>query len=149
MKKARKKKPIALIARARAAWNKDNGGVLLTGEFLRCKDGNRYRVLVDGGNRYHGKATWVISSASGAGYSLEDEAMATAVASVIGVECGCSDDKVQYSNWGANWKEIAKKAGWTLLDWGAAAGNIALIPSDDLAKKIQQEFNAWEEKYGI
>lgn len=140
---------MALVARARAAWNKDRGGVLLTGQFLKNdKDGSHYRVLVDGGNKYHGKVQWVLARANGGGYSLEDEGMASAVAAVLGVKCGSDPCEINYDTWGSNWRDVAKANGWTLLDWGAPAGNIALIPSDEVAKKILEEYRAWEEKYG-
>jgi len=146
----RAKKPIALIARARAAWNKDKGGVLLTGQFTKSdKDGSHYRVLVDGGNPRSGRVQWVIATAHGGGFSLEDEGMAAAVAAVIGVRCGSAPSEVNYDTWGSNWRDVAKANGWTLLDWDAPAGNIALIPSDEVAKKILQEYRDWEEKYGI
>lgn len=149
MAKAREKMPMALIARARAAWNKDRGGVLLTGQFLKDdKDGSHYRVLVDGGNKRHGKVQWILARAHGGGYSLDDEGMASAVAAVLGVKCGSGPGEINYDNWGSNWRDVAKANGWTLLDWDAPAGNIALIPGDEVAKKILQEYRDWEEKYG-
>lgn len=144
MANSRRKTPVAIVARARAAWNKDGGGVLLTGRYLRQdKDGEHYRVVVDGGNMCRGKPLWVLSRAHGGNYCLRDEAMALAVAAVIGV----SQSELGYE-WGDGWKETARAHGWTLLDWGAPADTIALIPSDAVAKRAKEEYLAWEEKYG-
>ena len=146
----RVKKPVALIARARAAWNRLNGGVLLRGEFGKCDhNGNHFRVLVDGGNFHRGRVQWVIAKASGGGYSLEDEAMATAVASVLGVECGYGDGDVHYNDYAEdNWKKVAKANGWTLLSWKGDYV-IAMWPDEATAKKVLEEYRAWEEKYGL
>jgi len=139
-----RKTPVVLVARARAAWNKDGGGVLLTGRYLRNdKDGEHYRVVVDGGNTCRGKPLWVLSQAHGGNYCLRDEAMAMAVAAVIGVS-----SRELECEWCYGWKERARALGWTLLDWGAPADTIALIPSDAVAKRAKEEYWAWEEKYG-
>jgi len=146
-KKSRKLWPVWLTARARAAWNKDKGGVLLSGEYTKGDhNGNHYRVLVDGGNRYDGRFHWIIARASGGGYCLKDEAMAAAVSAVLCIPMGDGEDDIRYDNWNSNWSKIAKKNGWTLLDWSASANTIALIPSDDTAAKIRKEIADWEQK---
>ena len=59
MANSRRKTPVAIVARARAAWNKNGGGVLLTGQHLRNdKNGEYYRVVVDGGNMCRGTRPW-------------------------------------------------------------------------------------------
>ena len=145
----RMKKPIALIARARAAWNKDGGGVLLTGEYTKSDhNGSHFRVLVDGGNVYDGKKHWIIARASGGGYALNDEAMAEAVSLVLGIPRGYKDSEVHYSAWNANWSKIAKENGWTLYSW-ENANTVVMIPNAEVSQKIIEEIRDWDEKHGI
>ena len=141
---SRDRMPIALVARIRAAWNKDGGGVLLTGEYGKCDhNGSHYRVVVDGGNEYHGRKQWVISRCNGGGYALNDEAMASAVAQVLDVPLGFKEDEVHNNSWGANWKEIARKHGWTLYEW-ECANTVVMIPDEETAKNIKKEQDAWD-----
>ena len=126
-----KKEPMDLVARARAAWNRNGGGIILTGQYTKSNnEGNHYRVLLDGGNTWHGKKLWVMSRASGANYSLKDSAMSTAVSMVLHVPCGIKDDEVHYDTWNSNWVDIAKKNGWTMYQY-EHADTIVLIPNEE------------------
>lgn len=145
----KKKMPIGLVARARAAWNRERGGVVLTGKWGRCDAyGNHYRVVVDGGNQCNGRDTWVISRASGGNYSLRDHAMADAVAQVLGVQCGIHEDEIRYRNWNPNWTEIAAKRGWTLYAY-EFADTVVLIPDEQAAECAVASYNMWNERNGV
>lgn len=143
-----KKKPIGLIARARAAWNKDKGGVVLTGKWGKNDhNGSHYRVVVDGGNVWHGREQWVLSRASGGNYSLRDTAMASAVAQVLGVRVGCKEEEeISDCEWNWNWEKIAKKHGWTLYAW-READTVMMVPNEEAAELAVAAYNLWEQKH--
>lgn len=145
---AKEKKPVAMIARARAAWNREDGGIVLQGQYTKSdQNGSHYRVLVDGGNVYGGRAHWVIARASGGNYSLPDAAMSSAVSSVLNVPLGIGDDDVHYCNWNANWKDIARKNGWTLLEWGEQADVVVMYPDKATAEKILEQNEEWDRRH--
>jgi hypothetical protein len=141
------KTPIGLIARARAAWNKDKGGVVLTGKWGKNDhNGSHYRVVVDGGNVWHGREQWVLSRASGGFYSLRDSAMARAVAQVLGVSVGIKEEEdISDCEWNWNWDKIAKKHGWTLYAW-READTVVMIPNEEAAELAIASYNLWEAK---
>lgn len=136
-----KTEKVARIARCRAAWNKDHGGVLLTGEYGRSDhNGSHYRVVADGGNEYNGRKQWILSRASGGNYCLEDAAMSVAVALVLGVGVGPDEDDIHESSWNGNWEKVARMKGWTLYSW-EAANTVVLIPNETVAKEILDDYH--------
>ena len=139
---------VVMTARIRAACNREHGGIVLTCQRMPSdENGSHVRVLLDGGNMEGDDPRWVLSYAYGGGYDYDCEAMATAVASVIGVKTGMNDShKLDYSNWSLrNWPEVAKENGWTLYMWETAK-TVVLIPDEDKADKIRKGYAKWQKK---
>lgn len=137
-----------MTARIRAACNREHGGIVLTCQRMPSdENGSHVRVLLDGGNMEGDDPRWVLSYAYGGGYDYYCEAMATAVAFVIGVKTGMDDPhKLDYSNWSLrNWPAVAKENGWTLYMWETAK-TVVLIPDEAKAEEIRKGFAKWEKK---
>ena len=127
------------IARKRAAWNRNGGGVLLTAENTgNDYNGVHWRVIVDGGNRWNGRVSWIAGRAMGGGYDVRGAAMAEAVRGII----GAGADLIDWSTCPHTWRERLAPLGWSLLYWGNDFEALALVPSEAVAAEILKTENA-------
>ena len=147
-----KTKKAQRVGRYRAMWNKDGGGVLITAKAgANNQNGVHWSALIDGGNYWNGRYQWVAGTASGGGYDVRAAAMSEAVEGIAGTELQelyKSDEyykdscaRLGWHNRG-QWVEILGRAGWTAYSWDDGA--LALIPSDEIAAKIEAERKAEE-----
>lgn len=139
---------VVMTARIRAVCNREHGGIVLTCQRMPSdENGSHVRVLLDGGNMEGNDPRWVLSYAYGGGYDYECEAMASAVAAVIGVRLGLDDQhKLDYTNWSVhNWPSVAKENGWTLYMWECAR-TVVLIPDEAKSEEIRKGYEAWQKK---
>lgn len=136
-KKLTKAQEAQRVARWRAFWNRNGGGVLLTPIGGKTQCGVAWRCLVDGGNRWGGRYRWVAGSAHGGGYDVRGAAMAVAVRGIVAPELEGINTRLDGGNRG-HWREVLAEIGWTCYDYGEDA-SIILIPMAKVAEKIGDE----------
>jgi hypothetical protein len=137
MSKQTKTQHAQTVGRARAYYNRNNGGILITAKQGRSDyNGVHWSAAIDC------NADWIGGRASGGGYNVRAAALAEAINGIITETAGLPGEGIGWHNYN-NWKFLAAEVGWSLTVYGDADA-VTLWPLSEVADKIAAELKQKE-----
>lgn len=120
------------VGRARAYYNRHNGGIIITAKEGRANyNGVHWSAVIDC------NADWIGGRASGGGYNVRAAAMAEAINGIASELANLPGEGLGWHNV-RQWGPLADLAGWHLTVYGDAAA-ATLWPAEDVAENIAAE----------
>lgn len=132
MSKQTKTQHAQSVGRARAYYNRHNGGIIITAKEGRANYNGVYWSAVIDCN-----TDWTGGRAHGGGYDVRAAAMAEAINGIAAEIAGLACEGLGWHNVN-QWQALASAAGWHLTVYGNAAA-VTLWPLEKVAENIADE----------